>query len=110
MQCSIRKSIRKSIVDLYLDYTNNYLTVAAFALDNNLSIKRACQIIDIGRRLNEVAALPTLDKDARTKIAALEGAIKITESRRRQRGYLSQTEKIMILNFQDKIREIKQGK
>lgn len=97
MKCSIRKSI----VDLYLDYTNNYLTVTAFALDNNLSMTRACQIIEMGKRLNE---------GARNKIKALEGAIKLTEARRRQRGYLSQTEKIMILNFQDKIIDIKQGR
>ena len=89
-------SIRKSIVDLYLDYTNNYLTVAAFALDNYLSVKRACQIIAIGKKLNE--------------ISTLGGAIKIAKSRRRGKGYLSKIEKEMIRNLEIKIRDIKEGK
>ena len=89
MQCSIRKRM----IELYLDYVNNYLSVATFALDNNLTPERACLMITIGARLNE--------------IKGLEGAIEITKTGRRNRGYLSQTEKAMILKFEKKIRDIK---
>ena len=39
----------------YLDYVNNYLTLAAFANDNNWTENQAIEVIKIGRKLNNEA-------------------------------------------------------
>lgn len=44
------KDIREELKACYLDYANNYLTVATWGLDNNLSELDAAQIIDMGRK------------------------------------------------------------
>lgn len=38
--------------ELYLDYVNNFLTVARFAEYYGMSIEYANHVIEIGRRLN----------------------------------------------------------
>lgn len=37
---------------LYLDYVNNYLTLATFALDHNMTEKQARIAIDLGRKVH----------------------------------------------------------
>jgi len=44
--------MREKLIQSYLDYVNNYLTVEAFAFDKGVSIKVANTIIDLGRELN----------------------------------------------------------
>jgi hypothetical protein len=41
----------KQIINLYLDYVNNFLTVKRFANYYNISESRALKIIDKGRKL-----------------------------------------------------------
>jgi len=47
------KDIREELKAFYLDYANNYLTVATWGLDNNLSEEDANQIINMGRKLHD---------------------------------------------------------
>ena len=42
----------KALRELYLDYVNNYLTVAKFAEHNGMTNAQAHAIIDIGRELH----------------------------------------------------------
>lgn len=46
------KDIREELKAHYLDYVNNYITVATWGLDNNLDEAYAQQIIDMGRELH----------------------------------------------------------
>lgn len=46
------KDIREELKAHYLDYFNNYITVATWGLDNNLDEPHAQQIIDMGRELH----------------------------------------------------------
>lgn len=47
------KSARTVLSELYLDYFNNYFTVAAFAEHNELSILHATQLIRLAKRVHE---------------------------------------------------------
>jgi hypothetical protein len=47
------KDIREELKAFYLDYVNNYISVAAWGLDNNLDEDDAIQIIDMGRKLHD---------------------------------------------------------
>lgn len=40
-----------SIVDMYLDYLNNFLSVAAFSDHYDLAHSEASQVIDLGREI-----------------------------------------------------------
>lgn len=41
------------IIDMYLDYLNNFLTCSAFAEHYGLNIEAAAQIIKDGKRMHE---------------------------------------------------------
>jgi hypothetical protein len=43
----------KTLRELYLDYVNNYLTVAKFAEHNGITVSQASTLIFIGRDLHE---------------------------------------------------------
>jgi len=43
----------KFFIDNFLDYFNNYLTVAKFAEDRGITIEKANQIIRIGNHMHE---------------------------------------------------------
>lgn len=43
----------KQLLELYLDYVNNFLTVARFAEYYNLTEKEALQVIEIGKACHE---------------------------------------------------------
>lgn len=45
--------MRKQLKEAYLDYVNNYLTVAVWAEHNDLPLAEAHTLIDMGRRLHE---------------------------------------------------------
>jgi hypothetical protein len=45
-------SNNKSHIEMYLDYVNNYITLAKFAEDYNISEERALYIVNKGRELN----------------------------------------------------------
>ena len=47
---------KESLIAVYLDWVNNYLTLQHFADDYELTLQQARQIIDIGRDLNNKAA------------------------------------------------------
>ena len=42
------------LINMYLDYLNNYLTVEKFSRDNNLTKNQAVAIINRGKYLNEL--------------------------------------------------------
>lgn len=43
--------IKSELIDAYLDYRNDYLTVEKYASDNDLSIADAKTILDLGKKL-----------------------------------------------------------
>ena len=47
------KNANQFLRELFLDYFNNYLTVALFAEHNELSVKEATSLIEMGRKLHE---------------------------------------------------------
>lgn len=50
------KQFEKSMVNMYIDYVNNFGTLAGFASYHGLSLKGAQTVIDEGRKLNEMLA------------------------------------------------------
>ena len=44
--------MKQKIEQLYLDYFNSCMTLTRFAEYHNISERKACLIINIGRRLN----------------------------------------------------------
>tara|TARA_R100000697_G_scaffold123752_1_gene158139 strand:- start:1677 stop:1880 length:204 start_codon:yes stop_codon:yes gene_type:complete len=58
----------KSIINLYLDWVNNYLSLEVFAEHNQISIKLASLIIKEGRILHEIntAGIDSLNTPAKT--------------------------------------------
>ena len=44
--------LRQTIIEMYLDYLNNFLTLKGFAAYYDLTATDALQIITTGRRLN----------------------------------------------------------
>lgn len=44
---------RQTLIDLYLDWFNNYLTVELFAEHNGLTVEQAQRLIDLGRDIHE---------------------------------------------------------
>lgn len=48
---------KNNIHELYLDYFNNFLSVDAFASWHCLTLKKAHQIIKLGRKINNNAKL-----------------------------------------------------
>jgi hypothetical protein len=45
--------MKKKLMDLYLDWVNNFLTVERFAEYYELSLERAHRVINLGRTLHE---------------------------------------------------------
>ena len=44
----------KKLINMFLDWKNNFLTVGRFAEYYSLTIEKANEIIDKGRQLNEI--------------------------------------------------------
>lgn len=44
--------MKTKIIKMYLDYVNNFLTVAAFEDHYNLDFKKALRVLKIGKRLH----------------------------------------------------------
>jgi len=47
------KNANQFLREMFLDYFNNYLTVALFAEHNELSVTEATSLIEMGRNLHE---------------------------------------------------------
>jgi len=47
-------SIKDEIIDFYLDYVNDYLSVDLIAEHNEISTQHANQLIEIGREMHKV--------------------------------------------------------
>jgi len=47
------KNINKTLREMFLDYFNNYITVAKFAEHNEISTKQASALIEMGREMHE---------------------------------------------------------
>lgn len=45
--------MRETLIGYYLDYVNNYLTVATFAEHNGLNREQALTAIQLGKQLHE---------------------------------------------------------
>lgn len=45
--------MREQLVAYYLDFVNNYLTVAKFAEHNGLTENQAMKVIELGKELHE---------------------------------------------------------
>jgi hypothetical protein len=45
--------MRKQLIDFFLDYVNNYLTVAGIAEAHNLEFEDANNLINMGRKYHE---------------------------------------------------------
>ena len=52
-EAKLREVLRKIELDMYLDYFNNYLSLAKFAEDYGLSESAAQAVIDNGRKLSQ---------------------------------------------------------
>ena len=46
-------SIKDEIIDFYLDYVNDYLSVDLIAEHNEITVQHASQLIEIGREMHE---------------------------------------------------------
>lgn len=46
-------NIRKNLIDVYLDWVNNFITIPAFADYYGVSESEAKAIIDLGRKLHD---------------------------------------------------------
>ncbi len=44
------KQLRDVLIDAYLDYTNNYLSIALYAEHNGLLLAEALKVIDLGKQ------------------------------------------------------------
>lgn len=60
----MKTSIKTSLIETYLDYVNNYLTIDKFAEHNNLTVMEAIRILAVARDVHEdnVKSLQTLEK------------------------------------------------
>jgi len=47
------KNANQFLREMFLDYFNNYITVAKFAEHNEISTKQASALIEIGKELHE---------------------------------------------------------
>ena len=45
--------LKQVLIDQYLDYFNNYLTIAKYAEDNDLALDQAQIVISLGKALHE---------------------------------------------------------
>ena len=50
-------NVLDTVQAFYLDYVNDYLTVAAIANDNGLTVEQAQTLIDTGREVHEARTL-----------------------------------------------------
>lgn len=51
-------SFRETLIEAYLDYLNNYLTVLTWARDNHLSEESAREVLDRGKALHRADTDP----------------------------------------------------
>ena len=56
-------SIKDEIIDFYLDYFNDYLSVDLIAEHNEISTDHARQLIEIGREMREVRVKRRRERD-----------------------------------------------
>lgn len=56
-------SIKDEIIDFYLDYFNDYLSVDLIAEHNDISTQHANQLIEIGREMREVRVKLNRERD-----------------------------------------------
>lgn len=56
MKTLIKTTKEEKLINLYLDWKNNFLTIGKFAEYYNLTIEKANFVIDKGRELNEQRA------------------------------------------------------
>ena len=56
-------SIKDEIIDFYLDYVNDYLSVDLIAEHNEISTQHANQLIEIGREMHEVRVKLRRERD-----------------------------------------------
>lgn len=45
--------MKQKLIDFYLDFINDYLTIDKFAEDNGLTRGQAVDLLDIGRRFHD---------------------------------------------------------
>jgi aromatic ring hydroxylase len=45
--------VKQVLIDQYLDYFNNYLTIAKYAEDNDLALHQAQTVVSLGKQLHE---------------------------------------------------------
>jgi len=45
--------LKQVLIDQYLDYFNNYLTIAKYAEDNDLALDQAQTVISLGKQLHQ---------------------------------------------------------
>ena len=45
--------VKQVLIDQFLDYFNNYLTIAKYAEDNDLTLQQAQTVISLGKVLHE---------------------------------------------------------
>lgn len=48
--------LRNALADAFLDYLNDYITVAGFAMDYGLSNEEAMQVLQLGKAFHEKRA------------------------------------------------------
>lgn len=51
------KYTNNQLRDMYLDYVNNYITVNTFSIDNDLTIKKALQVVSLGKSIHKANLL-----------------------------------------------------
>lgn len=44
---------RQDMIDIYLDYVNNYITLDAFAESYNLTLRQAIHVINLGKSFHK---------------------------------------------------------
>ena len=49
----INEGINKTLRDIFLDWTNNYLSLKGFASSNEMTVREAKSILEVGKSLHE---------------------------------------------------------
>ena len=44
--------VKQALIDQYIDFFNNYLTIAKYAEDNGMSVQQAQTVISLGKQLH----------------------------------------------------------
>ena len=53
IQSAVINGMKQKLIKLYLDYVNNFLTVAGFASYYGMEVGKALRVIRVGRALHE---------------------------------------------------------